>query len=146
MVLYTLIIHKREQLNCAHFCGFSNCLCYIHYPYVTSANCFFKAKLIRYIRLETTTKIQTVSERVLNTVKRLSRCSSGLCVPLESQWSLVRFPAETYFHFWLFFFPFFTTRRSPCKWNQAWPFSFSHCCYRPQIRLIIQDYKYTILK
>ena len=33
---------------------------------------------------------------------------------------------------------FRTSQCTPCKWNQAWPFTWSHSCFRPQIRLIIQ--------
>ena len=30
--------------------------------------------------------------------------------------------------------PLLTARQSPCKWNQAWPFSCSACCFRPHIQ------------
>ena len=36
-------------------------------------------------------------------------------------------------------FSFLKTQRSPCKWNQAYPFVCSYCGFRPQIRLIMQD-------
>ena len=44
-----------------------------------------------------------------------------------------------YLHF-EFFVPslFRTAQWSPCKWNQAWPVTCGHSCFRPQIRLIIQ--------
>ena len=52
---------------------------------------------------------------------------------------------DTYFHF-EFFNPilFRTAQWISCKWNQAWPFTCSHSCFRPQIQLIIQGlvYKY----
>ena len=46
---------------------------------------------------------------------------------------------DIYFHFEFFAsFPYLTARRSPCKWNQAWPLTCSVCCFRPQTRLIIR--------
>ena len=39
----------------------------------------------------------------------------------------------------IFSFEFFRAgQRCQCKWNQAWPFTWSYSCLRPQIRLIIQ--------
>ena len=50
---------------------------------------------------------------------------------------------DIYFHSELFApFPFRTAQRSQCKWTQAWPFTCSHSCFRPQIRLIIQSLVY----
>ena len=50
----------------------------------------------------------------------------------------VRIPLETYFHFEFFApSPFRTGQRSPCKWNQAWPFTCIHSCFTLHIRLII---------
>ena len=54
----------------------------------------------------------------------------------ESRWKHI-------FAFWIFApSPFRTYQRSPSKWNQAWPFTCSHSCFRPQIRLIIQGFVY----
>ena len=49
------------------------------------------------------------------------------------------FYKQLYFHFEFFApFSFLTNRRSPCKWNKAWPFTCSVCCFSPQIWLIIK--------
>ena len=56
---------------------------------------------------------------------------------------------DIYFHFeCLAFFLFLTAvwRWSPCKWNQAGPFTCSVCCFRPKIRLFIQTYAYLLFK
>ena len=45
-----------------------------------------------------------------------------------------------YFHFEFFApSPFRTSPRCPCKWNQAWPFTCSHICFRYQLRFKTQD-------
>ena len=78
------------------------------------------------------------SERVLNAGKQMARWSKGLGVRLESKWSPVRFPVETFFSYWIFrLFPFLTVRRYPCKWHKTLTFTCNYCCFRPQIRLII---------
>ena len=40
---------------------------------------------------------------------------------------------ETYIFIFNFFtcFLFLTAQYSPCKWNQAWPFTCRYCCFRP---------------
>ena len=42
---------------------------------------------------------------------------------------------DIYFHFEFFApsAPFGTGKWIPCKWNQAWPFTCSHSCFRPKI-------------
>ena len=59
-----------------------------------------------------------------------------------------RIPLETYIFILNFFAPspFRTGQRSRCKWNQACPFTWSHSCFRPQIRFIIQGFVYSYLQ
>ena len=60
---------------------------------------------------------------------------------LHRSWRGGSNPAGDIFHF-EFFNPslFQTAQWIPCKWNQAWPFTCSHRCFRPKIQLIlIQD-------
>ena len=61
-------------------------------------------------------------------------------IPVEACRAWVRILLETYIFILNFFdpFPFLTAHRSPSKWNQAWPFTCSYCCFKPEIRLIIQ--------
>ena len=56
----------------------------------------------------------------------------------------VRIPLETYIFIFEFFnFSLFRTAQwIPWKWNQVWPFTCSHSCFRPQIQLIIQGLVY----
>ena len=53
---------------------------------------------------------------------------------------------DKYFHFEFFApsAPFRTGKWMPCNWNQAGPFTCSHSCFRPQIRLdrYIDRYKF----
>ena len=57
-----------------------------------------------------------------------------------AEWVGSNLARDIYFHF-EFFNPslFRTAQWITCKWNQAWQFTSSHGCFRPQIQLIIQD-------
>ena len=81
-------------------------------------------------------------ERVLNPTNHLSWWPSGLTnrVRVDGERSLVRFQAETYIPIFKIslVFLFLIAWPSPCKWNQAWPFICSLCCFRPQLWLIIR--------
>ena len=60
---------------------------------------------------------------------------------------LLRIAGDIYFHSEFFApSPFQTGQRSRCKWNQACPFTWSHSCFRPQIRLIILGFVYSYLQ
>ena len=66
----------------------------------------------------------------------------------ESQESLVQFLAETYNYFYFEFFACFPSLQlgwALSNGNQAWPFTCSHCSFRPMIWIMINHTRPCIL-
>ena len=126
--------------------------------FVMSTDLFeFRTSLGTSILLDTCCNVMVLLICIPLSCKTLNHLSSpsprgrtvlGADFPVVDWRSVGSNPAgDIYFDF-EFFAPssFQTGQRSHCKWNQEWPFTWSHSCFRPQIRLIIHGFAYLSLQ